>query len=109
MPNVSAAGDLHVIDVLTMPDRLDDRVGKPKGEDVLDGVFPEIVIDPIDLFLVKGPFDRPAERPGTGQVAPKWLLDDDARPAGATIAATRKAVPVEIFDDVGKKLGGVAR
>ena len=59
--------DLNVIDVLTIPDRLDDRVGKPKGEDVLDGVLPEIVIDPIDLFLVKGPFDRLAERPGAGR------------------------------------------
>ncbi len=57
-------GDLNMIDVLTVPDRLDDRVGKPKGEDVLDGVLPEIVIDPIDLFLVKGAFDRLAEMPG---------------------------------------------
>ena len=32
--------DLHVIDVLTMPDRLDDRVGKPKREDILTVSFP---------------------------------------------------------------------
>src|SRR5262245_14072276 len=92
-------GDLHVIDVLTVPDRLDDRIGKPEREDVLDGVLPEIVIDPKDLLLVQGALDGVAETPGAAEVAPEWLFDDDARPRCGIAAVDGKTVPVKVLDD----------
>ena len=44
-------GDLHVVDVAPIPDGLEDAVGEPERHQVLDGLLPEVVIDPIDLVL----------------------------------------------------------
>ena len=44
-------GDLHVVDVVPIPDRLEEDVGEAKGQNVLNGFFPEVVIDAIDLAL----------------------------------------------------------
>src|SRR3984893_9589780 len=38
-------GDLHVVDVIAIPEGLDDVVGKAKDHDVLDGFFAEVMID----------------------------------------------------------------
>ena len=45
-------GDLHVIDVVAVPDRLEHAVGEAQHQDVLDRFLAEIMIDPIDLVLV---------------------------------------------------------
>ena len=44
-------GDLDVIDIMPVPDRLEEDVGEAEGEDVLDRLFAEVVIDPVDLPL----------------------------------------------------------
>src|SRR5882724_10920955 len=44
-------GDLHVVNVVAIPERLDDVVGKAEDHDVLHGLFAEIVIDAVDLLL----------------------------------------------------------
>ena len=41
--------DLYVIDVVPIPQRLENAVREAKGEDVLNGLFAEVVVDPIDL------------------------------------------------------------
>ena len=38
-------GDLHVVDVAVVPDRLEDRVGEPEREDVLDRLLAQVVVD----------------------------------------------------------------
>ena len=43
--------DLHVIDVVAIPDRLENRVRKPQHQQVLHGLFAEVVVDAIDLPL----------------------------------------------------------
>jgi len=42
-------GDLDVIDVVAVPQRLKDRVGEPEHSDILDGLFAKIVIDAVNL------------------------------------------------------------
>ena len=44
-------GDLHVVDVAAVPDRLEDGVGEAQGQDVLDRLLPQVVVDPVDLRL----------------------------------------------------------
>ena len=44
-------GDLHVIDVAAIPDRLENTVGETKHQDVLDGFFAEVMIDAVDLLF----------------------------------------------------------
>jgi hypothetical protein len=38
-----------MVDIATVPDRLIERVGKTEGENVLNRLFTEIVVDPINL------------------------------------------------------------
>ena len=44
-------GDLHVVDVLARPERLEDGVAEAEHQEVLDRLFPEVVVDPVDLAL----------------------------------------------------------
>jgi hypothetical protein len=37
-------GDLHVIDVVAVPDRLKDGVGKTREQDVLNRLLPQVMI-----------------------------------------------------------------
>ena len=46
-------GDLHVVDVLAVPERLEDAVGEAEDEEVLDRLLAEVVIDAEDLALVE--------------------------------------------------------
>ena len=46
-------GDLHVIDVIAIPQRLKNPVGEPLDHDVLDGFFAQKVVHPIDLIFVE--------------------------------------------------------
>ena len=46
-------GDLDVVDVVAVPDGLEDAVGEAEDEDVLDGLFAEVVVDAEDLVFVE--------------------------------------------------------
>ncbi len=48
-PQLLGHGDLDVVDVAPVPDRLEDAVGEAEDEEVLDRLLPEVVIDPVDL------------------------------------------------------------
>ncbi len=75
-------GDLHVVDVAAVPERLEDAVGEAEHQDVLDGLLAQVVVDAVDLVLVEAPaeqlrFSARAE----AEVAAERLLDDDPPPA----------------------------
>jgi hypothetical protein len=42
-----------VVHEVAVPDRLEDAVGEPKGEDVLDRLLAQIMIDAEDLGLIE--------------------------------------------------------
>jgi hypothetical protein len=67
--------DLHVVDPGTFPDRLEDGVGEAQGEDVLDGVLAEVVVDAEDLRLVEAGVHPVVELAGGGLVAAVRFLD----------------------------------
>ena len=46
-------GDLHRIDKVRRPHRLEDRVGETKRQDVLHRLLAEVVVDPVDLILLE--------------------------------------------------------
>ena len=69
-------GDLHVVDVVAVPDRLEDRVGEAQHEQVLHRLFAEVVVDAVDLLLVEHGVDHLVELLGGGQVGAERLLDD---------------------------------
>ena len=43
--------DLHVLDVVAVPDRLEERVGEAEVEDVLHRLLAEVVVDAEDALL----------------------------------------------------------
>ena len=51
-------GDLHMVDVVGVPQRLEQRVGEAERHQVLDRLLPEIVVDPVDLAFVEDLADR---------------------------------------------------
>ena len=73
--------DLHVVDVLPVPDRLEDPVREPHDEDVLNGLFAEVVIDAEDLVLAEDGVEDLGELPCGLAVMSERLLDDDPGPA----------------------------
>ena len=71
--NILRRRDLYVIDIVTIPDRLEDPVGKAKDQDVLHRLLAQVVIDAEDLVFGKNPVyfvvQLPAPNPGRGQRA----------------------------------------
>ena len=44
---------LHMVDVVAVPDRLEQAVGEAQDQDVLDRLLAEIVVHPEDLVLAR--------------------------------------------------------
>ena len=80
-------GDLHAIDVVAVPDRLQERIGEAEIEQVLHRLLAEIVVDAEDRVL--GEDRRAASRLSARAeaVAPERLLDDDAGVAARSRSA----------------------
>ena len=76
-------GDLDAADVVAIPDRFENRVGKARVKDVLYRFFAEIVIDAIDVLFRKELMQSSIERLGGRKIVAKWLLDDDTGVGGA--------------------------
>ncbi len=95
-------GDLHVVDVLAAPDRLEEQVGEPQDEQILHRLLAEIVVDAKDLGLVEGRRDRIVERLGAREVVSERLLEHHPREgAAAALAARGRDEPgcPQTFDD----------
>src|SRR5208282_2607066 len=73
-------GYLDVIDIAAVPDRLEDPVAEPEHHHVLDGLFSEVVIDPIDLTLVENALDLLIQRARRIEIVPERLLDNHPAP-----------------------------
>ena len=70
--------DLDVVDVIAVPDRLEQSVGEAEGEDVLGRLLAEEMVDTEDLILIERLVQLLVERDGTGQIRAEGLLHDDS-------------------------------
>jgi hypothetical protein len=68
--------DLYRINVMPVPDRFEKGVGEPEIQQVVDGFFSEIVVDPENRRLRQHAADRVVQRPRGRQVVSERLLDD---------------------------------
>ena len=71
-------GDLHALDVIAIPERLQEGVGEAEEEHVVDRPLAEVVIDAEDRRLVEGAEQDAVELLRRGEVVAEGLLDDDA-------------------------------
>jgi len=73
-------GDLDAVDVVAVPDRLQEGVGEAEVKEVLHRLLAQVVIDPEHGVLVEDLVDGPIQRPGRGQVPSERLLHDQPGP-----------------------------
>src|SRR5262249_43107833 len=73
--------DLDVVDMVAVPQRLEDAVGEAQHQDVLNRFFAEEVIDAIDLILGQHLEDLCVEGLGGHQIMPERLFDDYSPPS----------------------------
>ena len=76
-------GDLHVIDEIAVPHRLEDAVGEAEHQHILHGLLAQVVVDAIDLVFGEDLVDGGVQLPGRLQAGAEGLFDDDA--AGAVV------------------------
>src|SRR5437588_8462051 len=93
-------GDFDVVNVVAIPDRLEDRIAEAKDEYVLDGLFAEIMINAKDLMLVEHRRDLCVQALRRFEIAPERFFDDDARP---TIRLVIQSGRAEMFDHDGRE------
>ena len=72
-------GDLDAGDVVTVPDGLQEGIGKAEVEDVHDRLLPQEMIDPEDRVLGEHRPRDSVEFARGGQIAAERLFDDDPR------------------------------
>jgi hypothetical protein len=97
--------DLHVVDVVAVPQWLEDRVREPEREDVLHGLLAEVVVDAEDLALVAHRVDRPVERARRREVRAQRLLDHDAAEARGVVGVGQQPRGRELREDRAEALG----
>ena len=95
--DVLGHGDLDVIDVVAVPHRLEHRVAETEGEDVLDGLLAEVVVDAEHRLRREHVGHHVVEHTGTGQVVAERLLHH--HPAPGSAAAGCQPVLLELADD----------
>ena len=72
--------DLHMIDAVTIPQRLEQPIGEAKRHDVLHRLLAEKMVDAEDLILTQRAPDLGVERAGRRKVMAERFLDHDAAP-----------------------------
>ena len=71
--------DLHIVDVMAIPDRLENAVAEAEHHQVLHGLFAQVMVDPVNLRFLQRLLDVFIELNGGVEVAAERLLDDHAR------------------------------
>ena len=92
-------------DIPPVPDRLEDAVAEPQGQDVLDRLLAEVVVDAIDLALVEDGRDVAVQGAGALEVVAERLLDDDPAPGVLLMPGVDQARLAQLLDDRGEELG----
>jgi hypothetical protein len=72
--------DLHVVNMIIVPQRFEEAITEAKCHDVLHGFFAEIVIDSVDLILLQTCANLAIERVRRFQVVTERLFDDHSSP-----------------------------
>ena len=97
--DVLGHGDLHVVDVAAVPDRLVQRVGEAQRQDVLDRLLAQVVVDAEHRLGREHRVQDGVQLAGALQVVAERLLDHHPAPraaAGPGLLAVRRGVAVRV-------------
>src|ERR1700727_3017628 len=73
-------GDLHIVDVVPVPHRFEQRVAEAEDEDVLHGFFAKIVVNAVHRFLVEYAVHNLIQYVRRFQVPPEGLFQNNSCP-----------------------------
>ena len=96
-------GDLHVVDVIAVPQRLENAVGESENENVLNRLFAEVVVDPINLAFGEHGQNVTVEGLRRWQIDAERLFDDHPSPMPVLLA--HEIGGAELLHDRGEHLG----
>mmetsp|Transcript_4173 Transcript_4173/g.15289 ORF Transcript_4173/g.15289 Transcript_4173/m.15289 type:complete len:394 (-) Transcript_4173:383-1564(-) len=86
---IFAKVDLHVTDVVAIPQRLEHDVGKSQHGEIFNQLLSEVVIDTIRLLFAQLLRQSRSEFTRGRQISPEWLLDNHSRVPSLTLTFTR--------------------
>jgi hypothetical protein len=89
--HVCSNGDLHVVNVVPIPDRLENRVCQAEDQYVLDGLLARVMVGAVDLRFGENPMDDLAELPRGQLVGSERFFDHDAPIAARFVRQTALA------------------
>src|SRR5437764_9114559 len=94
-----------MVDEVSVPDRLENAVGEAEGQDVLDGLFAQVVIDAEHLRLAEHRTDGVVKVPSRLKIHTERFLDDQTNEGalGASLVQPRRA---KLGRDVLEQFGG---
>ena len=98
---------LDMLDMVPVPDRLEQSVGEAKNQNVLYRLLAQIMVDAKNLVFAKDTEKLAVERLRRGEIGAERLLDDDTPPG--SIILPRQARLAEMASDDSEACGGVAR
>ena len=107
--DVLGHGDLHVVDVVGVPDRLEQLVGEAQRQDVLHGLLAEVVVDAEHRLLGEDVVDDLVELARALQVVRERLIDHHPAPNEACFAGISRSCLAGIKNELcgGRRLGGI--
>ena len=74
-------GDFHVVDVVPVPERLEQAVGEAQHQQVLHGFFAEVVVDTVNLVFEEVVVDGCVQLARSLRIVAKGLFHDEPFPA----------------------------
>src|SRR4029077_18077934 len=73
-------GDLHALDMVAIPKRLQERVGKTEEKHVVHRPLAKVMVDAEDSILIERAEQNPVEVLRRGEVPAEGLFDDNRAP-----------------------------
>src|SRR3954451_23209619 len=86
------------------PEFLEDGVRKTEHENVLDGFFPEVVVDAKHLLLVSVPRQLLVQFHRGSKIMPEWFFDNQPLPEAVALPPQQVGI-VQMFYHVGELTG----
>src|SRR5215471_309998 len=89
--------DLDVVDMVAVPERLEDAIGKAQHQNILDRFFAKEVVDPIDLVFRQHLEDLCIESLRRRKIVSEGLFNDHPPPPSARLFGQSRMT--ELLDD----------
>src|SRR5579859_817772 len=95
-------GDLHMIDISTIPKRLDHAVGEPEDHQILDCLLTEVMVNAENLLFGEDLLNVLVQLLCGFEVVAEWLFNDHASPLAVFLLG--EANFAELLNDCGEKV-----